>query len=141
MLISDDPVTCMGICHGQFHRACTRLTKPAAKMINDIVNVKYWCDDCLEQEGSGASKSDEMLEMKAILENIKLSIVAIEEKIRKSVCEVVSIGITNMQKTSIDAIETKFASSVSDAVNTDISSIEKKLNTKVACNMPKKKTW
>ncbi|XP_061502178.1 uncharacterized protein LOC133391519 [Anopheles gambiae] len=107
-------------------------------MINDIVNVKYWCDDCLEQEGSGASKSDEMLEIKAILENIKLSIVAIEEKIKTSVCEVVSIGITNMQKSSIDAIETKLASSVSDAVNTGISSIEKKLNAKVACNMPQK---
>lgn len=46
IVMSDLPVTCSGKCGRVFHYKCTPLTKSAAKLITENVNLLFKCDDC-----------------------------------------------------------------------------------------------
>jgi hypothetical protein len=106
--VSVDAVYCNGGCKKIFHRTCTTLNKAAVKYINECVNIKWLCNECLHLSDSMAKMQEKMVQVLEILQKH-------EEKfdnqagILSDLQKKVDVSIT-VQKQSSDALKNSISS-------------------------------
>jgi len=100
ILVSDDPVTCIGKCGGNFHRVCTPLSRSAAKLIADNENLFFKCDQCLS--GQCCDERDvqcsDVLLMKEEIKKLADSILDIRKNITAQISIAVESEIEQLSK-------------------------------------------
>lgn len=125
----DDAVPCSGKCGASFHRSCTTLTKAAAKIINDQLNVQFKCDQCLESgiDFEIAVLLADVKEIKEEFQKFNLDFIAdIKESMATRIDEAVKKGMEDVIGSFQNVIKTIVESSVASKIEKTIKSNYKK---------------
>ncbi|XP_039435502.1 uncharacterized protein LOC120417492 [Culex pipiens pallens] len=144
----EDAVPCSGKCRAFFHRSCTVLTKPAAKMIIEQPNAQFKCDQCLNS-GVDAEISVLLADVKGIKEELQKyfdnsnSIPGINESIATRIDEAIKKGMENVMQACSEIfqkqIKTVVENSVANQIEKLIKSNSEKPNNKQIIKVTRKR--
>lgn len=130
IVINDDPLACVGKCGARFHRRCTALTKAAAKLITDNVNVLFKCDECLS--GHTCDERDDLIsDVTTVKEEMKTFISESISDIRKNI----TAQINSALECGIEMIKNVLNDSLQERVNSMLDGSVAKTLDEINCKL------